>query len=60
CQASDVPFFFKQWGGEQKSKHGRLLEGQTYDDMPRRSPRTVPSRSHRMALIDELTAGATA
>lgn len=59
CQADDVLFFFKQWGGEQKSKSGRLLDQRTYDDMPQRSTRTVPPRSHRIAMIDELTAGAT-
>jgi protein gp37 len=26
--------FFKQWGGVQKSKRGRLLGGMTYDEMP--------------------------
>ncbi len=35
CQDSDVPFFFKQWGGFNKKKTGRLLEGQTWDEMPR-------------------------
>ncbi len=59
CQAADVLFFFKQWGGAQKSKYGRQLGDRTYDDMPQRSARMAPSRSHRMALIDELTAGAT-
>jgi protein gp37 len=29
-----VPFFFKQWGGVQKSKTGRTLEGRTWDQMP--------------------------
>ncbi|HEY3998168.1 MAG TPA: phage Gp37/Gp68 family protein, partial [Candidatus Xenobia bacterium] len=36
CQAAGVPFFFKQWGGVQKSRTGRLLEGRTWDDLPRR------------------------
>lgn len=35
CQEYDVPFFFKQWGGFNKKKTGRLLEGRTYDEMPR-------------------------
>src|SRR6185503_8395935 len=26
CIAARVPFFFKQWGGAQKKKTGRLLE----------------------------------
>ncbi len=34
CITSGVPFFFKQWGGVQKSKTGRTLEGRTWDQMP--------------------------
>ncbi|MGQ0542462.1 MAG: DUF5131 family protein [Blastocatellia bacterium] len=34
CRDFDVPFFFKQWGGFNKKKTGRLLEGQTWDAMP--------------------------
>ena len=34
CEASDTPFFFKQWGGWNKKKTGRLLDGHTYDAMP--------------------------
>jgi protein gp37 len=34
CLASGVPFFFKQWGGVQKKKTGRTLEGRTWDEMP--------------------------
>jgi len=34
CRRNHVAFFFKQWGGVQKSKHGRLLNGKTYDEMP--------------------------
>lgn len=34
CQDADVPFFFKQWGGTNKKKTGRLLEGRTWDEMP--------------------------
>lgn len=35
CKEYQVPFFFKQWGGFNKKKTGRLLEGRTYDEMPR-------------------------
>jgi protein gp37 len=35
CLRSRVPFFFKQWGGALKSRTGRLLDGRTWDDMPR-------------------------
>jgi protein gp37 len=34
CTACDVPFFFKQWGGVQKKRAGRKLNGRTYDEMP--------------------------
>lgn len=35
CQAANVPFFFKQWGGKNKKAAGRLLQGKTYDEMPK-------------------------
>jgi protein gp37 len=38
CWKARVPFFFKQWGGVQKSKLGRRLEGRTYDQMPAPEP----------------------
>jgi protein gp37 len=34
CRAAGVPFFFKQWGGVQKARAGRTLDGRTYDEMP--------------------------
>jgi protein gp37 len=34
CLRSRVAFFFKQWGGVQKKKTGRLLEGRTWDELP--------------------------
>ena len=34
CQAADVAFFFKQWGGVRKKRAGRELEGRTWDEMP--------------------------
>jgi protein gp37 len=34
CLRYGVPFFFKQWGGVQKSRTGRLLDGRTWDEMP--------------------------
>ncbi|MFQ5741856.1 MAG: DUF5131 family protein [Acidobacteriota bacterium] len=35
CRRQRVPFFFKQWGGVQKKKNGRLLDRQTWDGMPK-------------------------
>jgi len=34
CIATGVAFFFKQWGGVQKSRTGRELDGRTWDEMP--------------------------
>lgn len=34
CLQADVPFFFKQWGGTNKKKAGRELDGRTWDEMP--------------------------
>ena len=34
CLRAKVPFFFKQWGGVQKKRAGRTLEGRTWDEMP--------------------------
>ncbi len=34
CLKSGVPFFFKQWGGVNKKRAGRLLEGRMWNEMP--------------------------
>jgi protein gp37 len=34
CIDNQAPFFFKQWGGFNKKKNGRLLEGRIWDQMP--------------------------
>jgi protein gp37 len=34
CLMAGVPFFFKQWGGTNKKRSGRLLEGKTWDQLP--------------------------
>jgi len=34
CQRMKVPFFFKQWGGPNRKKTGRKLEGRTWDEIP--------------------------
>ena len=34
CQKADVRFFFKQWGGTNKKKTGREINGKVYNDMP--------------------------
>lgn len=35
CRSFKVAFFFKQWGGTNKKKTGRLLKGRTYSEMPK-------------------------
>ena len=50
CVARDVPFFFKQWGGVNKKRSGRTLDGRTWDDMPSRNP--VPHRPGRATRRD--------
>ena len=44
CQAARVPFFFKQWGGVQKKRAGRDLEGRTWDEFPQIDMAPPPSR----------------
>ena len=34
CVQSEVPFFFKQWGGVFKKRTGRTLDNRTWDEMP--------------------------
>jgi len=34
CILAGIPFHFKQWGGVNKKKNGRLLDGRTWDEMP--------------------------
>ncbi len=34
CSESSVPFFFKQWGGVNKKKAGRELDGRIWDETP--------------------------
>ncbi len=34
CLHARVPFFFKQWGGRNRRKAGRSLEGRTWDEKP--------------------------
>lgn len=34
CHQAKVPFFFKQWGGVNKKKTGRILDGETFNEMP--------------------------
>jgi protein gp37 len=54
CRTAGIPFFFKQWGGVRKSKAGRHLDGQTYDERPGQSKHPIASPARRKAWIGEL------
>jgi phage protein Gp37/Gp68 len=51
CASAGIPFFFKQWGGVQKKKAGRLLNDRTYDELPPRRLASVPDQARRLALV---------
>ncbi len=48
CIAAGVPFFFKQWGGKNKKRNGRLLHGRHYEEMP-------PKKSWSLSPANPLT-----
>jgi protein gp37 len=54
CAHGQVPFFFKQWGGYNKKRAGRELDGRTYDGFPRQMPSgSAPSLSDRRRWATE-------
>jgi protein gp37 len=55
CLKSQVPFFFKQWGGVQKKKTGRTLNGRTYNEFPSVAEVQVPDRRSRREIADRLS-----
>jgi len=48
CRAASVPFFFKQWGGVRKKRAGRVLQGRTWNEMPK----------YQGAIVNRATASA--
>jgi protein gp37 len=53
CRGSNIPFFFKQWGGVQKGKSGRTLGGKTYNEIPRFPPIRLPQNKVRLEYAKE-------
>lgn len=48
CRVARVAFFFKQWGGVNKKRAGRIfLDGRTYDEFPA----AKAERSHRPLVV---------
>ena len=54
CLEQKVAFFFKQWGGRDKKRTGRLLDGKTYDEFPALVRRSVPNAASRSESIQRL------
>jgi protein gp37 len=52
CRQAGVAFFFKQWGGVNKKKTGRKLDGRTYDEMP--DNQKVESVQQSLSLVSGL------
>ncbi len=51
CRLANVSFFFKQWGGVRKTKAGRSLDGETYDEIPDRTSRALLDQRRRELLL---------
>jgi protein gp37 len=56
CRRAKVAFFFKQWGGVRKSEAGRELDGQTYDEFPKRKEAPVPNLESRRNALERFEA----
>jgi protein gp37 len=54
CKKAEVPFFFKQWGGVQKKRAGRALDGQTYDGFPARAIYPVSPDANALHWVREI------
>jgi len=54
CETAKVAFFFKQWGGKDKKKAGRKLDGSTYDGFPDFTRGSAPVRTVREQHIEHI------
>jgi protein gp37 len=54
CEQARIPFFFKQWGGVQKVRTGRMLEGRTYSEFPAMLRQQILPKSERVRRINLL------
>jgi protein gp37 len=60
CQESGVPFFFKQWGGFNKKRSGRELDGRTWDEYPKPRSSVIPLSTATALTLTSLTPPAPA
>ena len=51
CKSAGIPFFFKQWGGFQKKKAGRILDTRIYNERPPAVIVPIPNATRRRALL---------
>lgn len=56
CRNAQVPFFFKQWGGFQKKRNGRILDGRTHDEFPPRAVESVQSTHDCLDWAEDIEA----
>ncbi len=55
CTALNIPFFFKQWGGNPKTKSRRILQGRTFDEWPEVEHLPLKPRAERIEAVHRLT-----
>lgn len=51
CLLTKVPFFFKQWGGVNKKKTGRVLDGRTWDQMPEKDRVSATGKTVKAQML---------
>lgn len=54
CHSANIPFFFKQWGGVQKKKNGRMLNGRIYNEFPAVTINKPAPLHTRLGWIEQL------
>jgi protein gp37 len=50
CKAGGVAFHFKQWGGPNKKRTGRVLDGRTWNELPRAPHGAEPTAQYAMPI----------
>jgi protein gp37 len=50
CTVGGVAFHFKQWGGPNKKRTGRVLDGRTWNEMPRASHQADPTAQYALPI----------
>lgn len=53
CLARGVAFHFKQWGGPNKKKAGRVLDGRTWDEQPAKRQRQTTQNRKQKHVVEQ-------